>query len=69
MKKYQTITGVCDVISEGGATCEGLGRIVKELWERKPQIPGNEDGTVMRFAVVVWCCNDTATWSTAKGGK
>ena len=69
VKQHQTITGTCDMIAEGGATCEGLARLVKDLWGRKPQVPGDEDGKVMRTAVVIWCCNDTATWGMAKGGK
>ncbi len=52
VRKWQTITGTCGVIPEGRATCEGLARTVKELWDR-PQIPGNEDGKVMTIAIVV----------------
>ncbi len=47
VKRYLTITGTCGMIAEGGVTCEGLARISKELWDRKPEIPGNEDGKVM----------------------
>ncbi len=68
-KKYQTISRTRDAISDGGATCEGFARLVKEHSERKPQTPGNEGGQVTRIAVAVWCCNDTATLSPAKGGK
>ncbi len=40
-----------------------------ELGGRVPQLPGNVEGKITLIAVVAWCCNDTATWSTAKSGK
>ncbi len=53
VKRYRTITGACDAIAEGGATCEGPARLFKEVWEWKPQVPVDESGKVMRIAVVI----------------
>ncbi len=66
VKRYQTITGTCDVLGEGGATCEGLAMLAKGVWGRRSEIPGNESGKVMRIAVAMWCCNGCATWGKVK---
>ena len=74
-KRFQTVSGTVDMLAEGGATCEGLTRLAKELWDRKPQAPsspgnpGAEPGKIARIIVVIWNSNDNATWETAKGGQ
>ena len=74
-KRFMTVTWALDVLAEGGATCEGLTRLAKELWEREPLAalslgnPGAEPSKIATIATVVWSGNDTATWETAKGGQ
>ena len=56
--RYTAVTGTLDMLAEGGATCEGLTRLAKELWRREriaPSSPGNpgaEPGKIARIAIV-----------------
>ena len=70
MKNFQTVSGLFDILAEGGATCEGLTKIAKELLARKPTIACDQkaEPRIARIIIVVWNGNDCASSETARGG-